>query len=237
MDVPRRLNPAVESGLGSELNTIAIVLREEETSLSSTRSDEKSEDSTFIIKIGEKQFECPFCGGIYKSKTYVYTHIGSVHLGLKPFPCPKCGMAFATRESLKVHIRSKNGCRFDCNVCQQRFITRETLDSHVCTEQVSTSTSRSQPEQLATEAWTSSTTNGEKPTCPKCFKTFANGYNLKRHDDAVHYGLRPWPCLICGRVFKCKQIVQKHTARNTCKPRPTTSMKQSNGHRLESLVR
>jgi uncharacterized Zn-finger protein len=116
---------------------------------------------------------------------------------------------------IRHHINSRFGCpgRVECTICQKRFICQENLDRHVCTGQVSTS------------------------TCPKCLRAFVNGYIMKRHDEEVHLGLRPWPCLICGFAFKCKRSLQRHTARNTCKPRPTTSVEQSNKHRLESIAR
>jgi uncharacterized Zn-finger protein len=236
--INREVEMSVETGPEPEPSTTYTASRKEEAFLSSLQSDEISEeDSTFIIKIGEKQFECPFCEGVYTSIPYVHEHIDDVHLGLKPFSCPKCGFAFATNSRLKRHIKARFGCRFECTVCQKRFMVQENLDNRVCTRQVSTSTFRSQPEQLATEVSTSRPTSGGESTCPKCFKTFVNGYIMKRHDDAVHLGLRLWSCLICGFAFSYKRSLKRHTARNTCKPRPATSVEQNGRYRIESLAR
>ncbi|KAJ8934402.1 hypothetical protein NQ314_013443 [Rhamnusium bicolor] len=35
--------------------------------------------------------------------------------------------------------------------------------------------------------------------CKICLKKFGHSTNLKRHDDIVHKGLKPFKCEVCGK--------------------------------------
>lgn len=55
------------------------------------------------IKIGPREFACPFCTRISKSRNHMEDHIRT-HTGEKPFSCPICSYACTQNSNLKRHM-------------------------------------------------------------------------------------------------------------------------------------
>ena len=56
------------------------------------------------IKIGIRQYACPFCTKIMDQFSNMRRHI-LTHTGEKPFSCPLCSFACNQNTSLKAHIQ------------------------------------------------------------------------------------------------------------------------------------
>ena len=52
-------------------------------------------------------------------------------------------------------------------------------------------------------------------THPGCEKTFYNRYNLKRHAEIKHLGLRRFVCSLCGRSLSSQQTLDEHNNMHT----------------------
>ena len=59
------------------------------------------------IKLGEKQFACPFCSKIMPAAANIRRHI-VIHTGEKPFKCQFCEFACNVKFNLDQHVRKKH---------------------------------------------------------------------------------------------------------------------------------
>ena len=48
--------------------------------------------------------------------------------------------------------------------------------------------------------------------CPviDCSKEYKNKFNLKKHVKTIHFGKKPFSCLICNKKFVSKQNLREH---------------------------
>lgn len=45
---------------------------------------------------------------------------------------------------------------------------------------------------------------------PNCTKFLSSKYNLKRHIESCHFGVRPYECSVCFKKFSSKQNKREH---------------------------
>jgi len=50
----------------------------------------------------------------------------------------------------------------------------------------------------------------KKEQCAICGKTLCSKYALKKHEDAVHFNVRPFGCDICPKRFIMKNDLRDH---------------------------
>ena len=83
------------------------------------------------MKLGEKQYGCPFCSKIMPSFSGMKMHI-LTHTGEKPFTCNICGKSFTQKISLirhnMIHTGEKN---FWCDFCGKGFIQKHDYQLHL----------------------------------------------------------------------------------------------------------
>jgi hypothetical protein len=61
-------------------------------------------------------------------------------------------------------------------------------------------------------------TGDNKHTCSYCARIFSRREHARRHIKQIHLGLRPFPCLKCGKAFKDKYHLKTHTGSCGCQP-------------------
>ena len=60
------------------------------------------------VRLGVRQYKCPFCDKIMKMKADVKRHIRT-HTGEKPFSCDYCPMTFSHTGNCNSHVRNVHG--------------------------------------------------------------------------------------------------------------------------------
>ena len=58
----------------------------------------------------------------------------------------------------------------------------------------------------------STTTTEKVVTCEICDATFTKGYNLKKHIESIHEGIKPFECSTCYKTFSHKYNLKSHIA-------------------------
>ena len=79
------------------------------------------------IRIGPREFACPFCPKICGMKSHMEEHI-RIHTGEKPFECPFCNYAANYKGNLKKHMISQHADH------EKKFIKIDTVDISNATE-------------------------------------------------------------------------------------------------------
>ena len=101
----------------------------------------RPEGSAIPIRIGRREYACPFCPKKTIMNSHMEEHIRT-HTGEKPFPCPNeyCSYAAAQKSSLKKHIEI---CKFNdlthlpverpfaCSYCPKRFSQKSNCTTHM----------------------------------------------------------------------------------------------------------
>ena len=49
--------------------------------------------------------------------------------------------------------------------------------------------------------------------CPVCHKSYSQKYNLRRHIETVHMGLKKFQCPVCSKAFPAKRNMDDHMCR------------------------
>ena len=93
--------------------------------------DQNHKNSEYApLKLGEKQYGCPFCPKIMQFFSGMKTHI-LTHTGEKPFTCNICGKSFSQKCTLTRHSVIHTGEQFWCNFCGKGFTQKHNLKLHL----------------------------------------------------------------------------------------------------------
>uniref|UniRef100_A0A0K2UF76 C2H2-type domain-containing protein n=1 Tax=Lepeophtheirus salmonis TaxID=72036 RepID=A0A0K2UF76_LEPSM len=140
-----------------------------------------------------RPWRCATCGKELGCKASLDNHMNSVHLKLKKYSCETCGLKFGVKQRLTLHIKSVHLKIKDqiCSFCDAVYAHRTTLKDHI------RHTHQEQPRV-------------KRFMCDKCHKCFISNSALQGHIKFVHYGIRDFPCRLCGKAFGTTNMRRKH---------------------------
>ncbi len=69
---------------------------------------------------------------------------------------------------------------------------------------------------------------GSSVTCPICAKTLYDKHSLRKHEDAVHFNIRPHACRHCGKAFSLRNDLKDHVLAVHAKVKVGQSSKHHN---------
>jgi len=121
-------------------------------------------------------------------------HVERIHLSIRNKQCPRCDLKFYEKRDLSrhieaIHMRIRTICPIEG--CARPVVR---LDQHI------------------------KMVHSEKPggksdkscKCPECGATFSRVYDMTRHRENVHRGLKNFACDKCERKFTDKRDLKRH---------------------------
>ncbi|XP_076437370.1 uncharacterized protein LOC143276637 [Babylonia areolata] len=140
-----------------------------------------------VIHSGIKSFHCKMCTKSFYTAGNLKDH-ENLHMGVRPFSCEVCSNKFTKKSSLKKHMMLHTGERpYHCEECGKGYTNRGELEIHMRTH------------------------TGERPfKCGHCSADFHRKANLLQHVSAVHLGIRPFICSVCGKAFTEARCLKEH---------------------------
>lgn len=76
-----------------------------------------------------------------------------------------------------------------------------------------------------------------KCSVPGCNKILSSKYNLKRHIESCHNGIRPYECSICYKRFSSKQNKREHMRLEHSYSWHSTSTPQTSSRPPQEIIR
>ena len=121
-------------------------------------------------------------------------HVERIHLAIKNKQCPRCDIKFYEKRDLQRHIEARHmKIRTICPIegCGKPVVR---LDQHI--------------RMIHTEK--SSSRQDRSSKCPECGAVFSRVYDMTRHRENVHRGLKNFACDKCERKFSDKRDLKRH---------------------------
>ena len=145
----------------------------------------------------EKQFSCRFCPKLFLKFKSVKPH-EKTHSGIRPYPCSYCEKRFTQLHRVKEHERIHTGEKpFSCKSCDYKSRAASTLRIHKILKH------SGDKESLQTDEKSFiCSVNG-------CKEKFIDSNQAKVHEKE-HDVERPFPCKICGKLFKSPRDLKSH---------------------------
>ena len=123
-------------------------------------------------------------------------HVERVHLSVKNKQCPKCDLKFYEKRDLTRHIEAIHlGIRTICPEagCSKPVVR---LDQHLKMSHSSGDKSNNKVDKSS--------------KCVECGATFSRIYDMIRHRENVHRGMKNFACDKCDRRFSDKRDLKRH---------------------------
>lgn len=144
------------------------------------------------------EFECQFTDSKWLS---MMTHLWKTHnIDMEMFGCNQCG--FKTNSLYKLNTFHKNIHKqekpFLCPECKKGFKSIKQLRNH---KSIHLKTEKPPPKL--------------ELTCPHCCHNFSTKHLLHQHIAAVHIGVRPYTCQICGYATAIASSLKLHQRSHT----------------------
>uniref|UniRef100_A0A8D9F1M9 Zinc finger protein 582 n=1 Tax=Cacopsylla melanoneura TaxID=428564 RepID=A0A8D9F1M9_9HEMI len=142
------------------------------------------------------EFPCPLCKKIFTVKRQLLRHVRTVHDKIRNYQCPICGHSFADVTNLNVHMHIHTGeKKHVCDVCGKSFTQWAHLYQHKFSH------------------------SDELYVCSHCGRNYSSPASLRRHITTCHTNVTEYPCEICGKGFRNKQILKDHLSiHNSARP-------------------
>ncbi|XP_049774994.1 zinc finger protein 599-like [Schistocerca cancellata] len=127
------------------------------------------------------------------------------------FQCEICGRSFLHRRRYFLHKSFHKGVKYECTECQKRFSCKEYIELHQkqtghtgegIVEGLEDGENEEHPE-LKLET---------KFTCEHCDKAFMTKHSYEMHIKAIHEGIKPYVCEVCGKTFAYANSIKTHMA-------------------------
>ena len=135
-----------------------------------------------------RNYKCSYCEKSFFAGNDRRKHIAAVHMKEKPYQCDICFKRFISNFVEEHKRQVHEKIRYPCSHCDSKFACKKYLQRHIDKEH-----------------------NGieEKPyQCDICFKTFPNNF-VPEHKRQVHEKVR-YPCDHCDSTFVKKQYLKEH---------------------------
>lgn len=169
--------------------------------------------------------KCPICNENFVCKGLRDQHVQRCHEQSRTitFQCKSCPASFPTEPDLiahgRVHIETDQ--RVVCNYCGQVFGSWDDLKQHAPLIENPPSTSDATKQDtnhtgIELYKYKRLPDSSKQYTCDICQKKFSKFHNLKKHLDLHAKNLiNKFTCEHCGRDFKTKATLQRHTYTHT----------------------
>lgn len=133
-----------------------------------------------------RDFLCDVCGKAFKNQRLVNLH-SVMHSDVYKYECPICQKKFKKQSNCVTHSRTHQNDQVPCPRCFKCFKSPATLKNHM---------------RLHT---------GDLFECtePGCNLKFQKKYNLEKHIETNHRGLR-YTCKTCKRVYTKQTNLNRH---------------------------
>ena len=167
----------------------SIKCQECEKTFSGRNRNQKLSRHVDAIHRGIK-YKCKQCPKEYTQTEHLKKHVEAIHGGIK-YRCQQCPKEYNQSENLKTHVKiTHEGQKFLCHHCSVTFGRKENLYSHI-------------------RKHNSTITIPGSFQCQECEKTFSENYNLKRHVDIIHGGIK-YKCQQCPKVYTSNENLKIH---------------------------
>lgn len=180
-------------------------------------SKNESRSRTVHVRPGHpSSFVCEICGAIYRSKWTIEKHMELRHSNMKEL-CSICGVE---ADDIKVHMRSHNKPKkerlYTCKVCKAQFRHSSYLNIHIRVHTGETPymcyiCGRTFISQGKLTHHTKRHSDIKEHKCDQCDRAYHERFQLKRHKNIVHEGIRLFNCTICDtHKFTTKKSLGQH---------------------------
>ncbi|XP_055711524.1 uncharacterized protein LOC129806777 [Phlebotomus papatasi] len=149
--------------------------------------------SHMVVHMEEKMWSCEFCGFKSNLRESLKQHVKAVHHKIKEHHCSQCDKSFARATTLKNHLMVHTGTKpHPCSECDKSFVSLTKLKIHMNIH------------------------TGENVfSCKFCSFTTLRKFQIRRHEKAVHEGIKDHHCPHCTRSFATCMALKHHVMTHT----------------------
>ena len=170
------------------------------------------------IKIGHKEYECPFCQKIMDRYFMMVRHI-RIHTGEKPFACKYCNYRAAQKNDLKTHCKRKHPTDNKELDYKPNDIFNSNIENHLNVILETKNENVEEEEEIEEDFYIPDVENLDENfeyhkidhwPCNQCGKVLTSKYNLKDHIEVVHEGIKKFSCKYCEQNFGYENDLRRH---------------------------
>lgn len=167
----------------------------------------------------EKCLTCHHCHLVLANKTNLTRHLKGVHGPDADYECDYCGVRFSSKKTLAEHKERRHGVIPDTYKCRRRrYAPPGSEDSKRRRKPIhkkGPSSAENNESKGGIEEEEDDVPLLQKRVfkCSFCNLVSQHRGNVKRHENIVHKGLKPFDCSGCGKRFGTKDNLKLHKCR------------------------